>query len=186
MNLKKLNWMPVLALVVLFSCKKNVDQQSTPASASDESELQISSNYVPNELLVKFKPDFSNNQKLKVLSVIGGTISENIYTRTMQLFGEKEGIYVIHTPLTVLQAASKIKLENSIVFAEPNYIYHHEATSNDPYYTKGTLWDMYGDASSPANQYGCQAAEAWTANHKRLIAPEPYVPKLCGIASGRG
>uniref|UniRef100_UPI002FC8CD21 S8 family peptidase n=1 Tax=Aeromicrobium sp. TaxID=1871063 RepID=UPI002FC8CD21 len=28
-----------------------------------------------------------------------------------------------------------------------------------------SLWGMYGDASSPANQYGSQAAEAWAAGH---------------------
>ena len=50
-------------------------------------------------------------------------------------------------------------------YVEPNYIYTHSATSNDPYFTNGSLWGMYGDASSPANQYGSQAAEAWAVGH---------------------
>ncbi|MFD1731538.1 S8 family peptidase [Deinococcus malanensis] len=50
-------------------------------------------------------------------------------------------------------------------FAEPNWIYQHQATSNDPYYTDGTLWGMYGNATSPANGFGSQAGEAWAANH---------------------
>lgn len=53
----------------------------------------------------------------------------------------------------------------SIEYAEPNWIYQHAATSNDTYYTNGSLWGMYGDASTPANQYGSQAAEAWAAGH---------------------
>ena len=50
-------------------------------------------------------------------------------------------------------------------FVEPNWIVSHSATSNDSYYTNGSLWGMYGDGSSPANQYGSQAAEAWGAGH---------------------
>jgi subtilisin family serine protease len=50
-------------------------------------------------------------------------------------------------------------------FAEPNWIYQHQDTSNDTYYTNGSLWGMYGDASPPANAYGSQAAEAWAAGH---------------------
>ena len=51
----------------------------------------------------------------------------------------------------------------NVEYAEPNWIYQHAATSNDTYYTNGSLWGMYGDGSSPANQYGSQAAEAWAA-----------------------
>jgi len=53
----------------------------------------------------------------------------------------------------------------AIEYAEPNWLYQHAATSNDTYYTSGQLWGMYGDASSPANQFGSQAAEAWAAGH---------------------
>ena len=53
----------------------------------------------------------------------------------------------------------------AVDFVEPNWTYQHNATSNDTYYTNGSLWGMYGDASSPANQYGSQAAEAWGAGH---------------------
>ncbi len=35
------------------------------------------------------------------------------------------------------------------------------AISNDPAYTDGTLWGMYGDETTPANPYGSQAGEAW-------------------------
>jgi len=50
-------------------------------------------------------------------------------------------------------------------YAEPNWVLTHAATSTDPYFTDGRLWGMYGDASTPANQYGSQAAEAWAAGH---------------------
>jgi hypothetical protein len=50
----------------------------------------------------------------------------------------------------------------AVEYAEPNWIYTHDATSNDTYYTNGSLWGMYGDATT-ANQYGSQAGEAWAA-----------------------
>lgn len=37
------------------------------------------------------------------------------------------------------------------------------AVSNDPGYTQGNLWGMYGDKTTTANQYGSQAGEAWVA-----------------------
>jgi subtilisin family serine protease len=64
----------------------------------------------------------------------------------------------------VFQAISKVK-GAEIIYAEPNFLYTHDAASTDPYYTDGTLWGMYGDATSPANQYGSQAGEAWAAGH---------------------
>lgn len=36
---------------------------------------------------------------------------------------------------------------------------------NDPRYTAGGLWGMYGDATTPTNQFGSQAAEAWAQGY---------------------
>ncbi len=60
---------------------------------------------------------------------------------------------------------TRLESHPAVAFAEPNWIYTHDATSNDPYYTDGSLWGMYGDATSPANQYGSQAGEAWAGGH---------------------
>ena len=46
-------------------------------------------------------------------------------------------------------------------YVEPDYVVTPAATSNDPYLTDGTLWGMEGDATSPSNSFGSQAAEAW-------------------------
>jgi subtilisin family serine protease len=66
---------------------------------------------------------------------------------------------------SVAAAVRALAAEGAIEYAEPNWTYQHSATSNDSYYTNGSLWGMYGDASSPANQYGSQAAEAWSKGH---------------------
>lgn len=46
---------------------------------------------------------------------------------------------------------------------QPNFIYTHQLASNDPGFTNGNLWGMYGDSSTPANDFGSRAAEAWAA-----------------------
>jgi subtilisin family serine protease len=40
-----------------------------------------------------------------------------------------------------------------------------EMLSNDPGYTGGGLWGMYGDATPIANAFGSQAGEAWAAGY---------------------
>jgi subtilisin family serine protease len=121
--------------------------------------------YVPNQLLVKFRTGVSESAKANALARVNGKAAEKILTKTMQRFGDNEGITVINTPLAALEAVSRMKGGAELEFAEPNYIYTHTATSTDTYFSNGSLWGMYGDATSPANQYGSQAGEAWAAGN---------------------
>ena len=70
-------------------------------------------------------------------------------------------LMVVSTKMNVEEAISKLKSSSEVSFAEPNYIYTLGATSNDPIYTDGSLWGMYGPNTSPSNSYGCGAAQAW-------------------------
>jgi subtilisin family serine protease len=45
----------------------------------------------------------------------------------------------------------------------PAYAVTLAATSNDPGFTDGHQWGMYGDSTSPSNAFGSQAAEVWAA-----------------------
>ena len=58
-------------------------------------------------------------------------------------------------------AIRQLEADPAVAYAEPNWTYRHAATATDPYVKDGRLWGVYGDASTPANQYGSQAAEAW-------------------------
>jgi subtilisin family serine protease len=63
---------------------------------------------------------------------------------------------------------ARLKGHFAVEYAEPNWIYRHDATSNDPYYTNGSLWGMYSaDATiSPsvaANAFGSGAEKAWSS-----------------------
>ncbi|MCX2739313.1 S8 family peptidase [Pontibacter anaerobius] len=161
---------PALALAVvsamfLTSCDKESVLEDDAFAATDEAQAKgaIGQQMVANEVLVKFKAGTSNDVKAAVLTRINGKVKERILTKTMERFGDKEGLHLVYTPMAALEAIGKIKGSAEIEYAEPNYIYTHNATSSDPYFTNGSLWGMYGDASSPANQFGSQAAEAWAS-----------------------
>ena len=64
------------------------------------------------------------------------------------------------------EAIRRFTANPNVAFAEPNWVYTHDATSDDTYYTQGSLWGMYGNSSAlKQNQYGSQAAEAWAAGN---------------------
>src|SRR5688572_2382554 len=162
-----------LSLLLLTSCEKASQEISPAREDTSTSALRGIATapgqlYEPNQVLVKFRAGTPDKSRSRALEMISGDVAEKIHTATMKRFGDTEGFYVIKTPMAALEAISRIKGQPGIEYAEPNYIYQHQAASSDPYFLNGSLWGMYGDGSSPANQYGCQAAEAWAAGHTGL------------------
>ena len=160
-----------LSAAFLTSCEKESFDENEPLSLTEESQAVASyrgQEYVANEVLVKFKAGTPQDARTAALARISGKVKEHVLTKTMESFGDREGFLVVNTPMAALDAISKMKGGAEIEYAEPNYIYQHQATSNDPYYTNGSLWGMYGDLSMETktkNQYGSQAAEAWAVGH---------------------
>jgi subtilisin family serine protease len=111
-------------------------------------------------LLVQFRAGVDESEKNRVLSRVNGHAAEIV--REAHLNRPDQGELVlarIPWVMSVAEARRAVEEEPTVEFAEPNWIYTHQAISNDTY--SGQLWGMQGDASSPANQYGSQAAEAW-------------------------
>jgi thermitase len=121
---------------------------------------------VPGELLIQFRADATDNDKGRALGRISGEVLENIRTKAASDEGRGDLVLARFQPdLPQAAAMRNLKDDPAVEFVEPNWIYTHQAVSNDPYYTNGSLWGMYGDATTPANQYGSQAGEAWAAGH---------------------
>ncbi len=166
MQLKRLCMLLVLGgLAALYSC---VDEKSL----TEDTSISRGSNtprYVPGEVLVKFKSGASagSRSRSEALALIGGEVLENITTPAMEAArrGDTGDLLLVASALETMDAINILKNHPEVEYAEPNWIYTHFATSNDPYYTNGSLWGMYGDATSPANQYGSQAGEAWAAGN---------------------
>lgn len=157
--------------IVFSACRKNGIADPDLSNAMQEEVLSSVSpqspayETVPNEMLVKFKPGLSATQRSKAIGGLRAEIKEHILTRAMQSAGDKEGIYLLRIPVDVLTGVSQAKAFAEIDYAEPNYIYRHQATSNDPSYTGGSLWGMYGSLTSPSNAFGISAATQWAKDN---------------------
>lgn len=122
--------------------------------------------FVPNQLLVQFKPGANATERNQARANVGAQHQETVTTPLMrdQGAGELE-LVTLPTGLAIADAVGAFKQHSAVEFAEPNWIYTHDDTSNDTYYSNGSLWGMYGDATSTVNQYGSQAGAAWANNH---------------------
>ncbi|WP_205500865.1 S8 family peptidase [Rufibacter psychrotolerans] len=154
-----------VSLLTACSTEQLVENEEVAVTGQADARSVNGRPVVPNEVLVKFKAGAAEEARAAVLARIGGKVKEKILTKTMQRLGDQEGLVLVHTPMAAVEALSKIHGADLIEYAEPNYEYTHQATTTEPYFTNNSLWGLYGDATSPKNQYGSQAAEAWAANH---------------------
>lgn len=119
---------------------------------------------VPGELLVQFSPSANAAEKGRALGRIHADVIDSVVPESKRQDGGGDLVLIRYQPdFTPAAARHEIESDPAIEFAEPNYTYTHQATSNDPYYTNGSLWGMY---SSPTNQYGSQASAAWVTDSK--------------------
>jgi subtilisin family serine protease len=118
--------------------------------------------YQPDEMLVQFKAGANEFDRRAVRSAVKGAEMRVVRDDA------KGRLELMRLPKGASIAAAVRRLDGdpAVEFAEPNWIYQHDAASNDTYYTNGQLWGMYGAATSPANQYGSGAGTAW-ANNKQ-------------------
>lgn len=148
---------------MLTACKKDLRsaegvEEVASATRSDNPVAQAASDpYVSNEVLVKFVNGTSETGIANALERIGGNVQEKVLTKAMQSAGDN-GFYVVHTPFAVLEAVAKMQGIEGVEYAEPNFMYTHDATATDTYYASGQLWGM-------KSGYGSNAEAAWAAGH---------------------
>lgn len=120
--------------------------------------------HVPTQVLVQFRFGVGEEAKEALLRRVEAQVEEVVVPqeRRSDFKGDLE-LWNLPPGLTVAQAVRDLQREPAIEFLEPNWIYQHQATSNDPYYLNGALWGMYGDGTSPSNAFGSQAGEAWVS-----------------------
>ena len=135
-------------------------------SVSEQIKLDLGQNFVPGQLLIKMRTATTGSRiSADILGAIGGTVVEEIKTGAMELANARKSgpngdLILVDTKIGTMEAIEKLKAMPEVEYAEPNWIYQHFATSNDPYFTNNQLWGM----SAGGNQFGSRAATAWAAN----------------------
>ncbi len=121
---------------------------------------------VPNELLVGYEPGTTPQEQAAVRGRSGAQLEDRVVTAA----AGRADVDLVRVPAGADRSAVARYLEAdpAVAYAEPNWIYTTDAASTDIYYTNGSLWGMYGDGTTPANQYGSQAGEAWAGSHTGL------------------
>jgi subtilisin family serine protease len=119
------------------------------ALAQDSEEPQ----FVPDELLVKFKPEVSG-ELIATLQAQFGLETIKVFTRT--------GLYHlrIRANLTVLQAIERLQQHPAVEYAEPNYIRHLNRTPSDPRFPE--MWGLNNTGQTGGTPNAdINAPEAW-------------------------
>jgi len=116
--------------------------------------------FAADEVIVQFRADASEADKARVMGRVNGARADVLSRGNGRGRGQVE-LLNVRGQADIVDVLAELYADDAVEFAEPNWIVQHAATSNDTYYTNGSLWGMYGNASSPANQYGSQAAEVW-------------------------
>ena len=153
------------ATLLLIGCQPvdpDIAGSSVTHSAAN-ARLKADVDYVDGELLLQFDEDATDDVKNKALDKVKGIPAEKILTKAMERAGKKGDLMLVKVNKNVLEAIADLSSADGVAFAEPNFIYTHTAVATDPFFTNGSLWGMYGPATSPANQYGSNAAAAWAA-----------------------
>jgi len=145
--------------LVLVSCQKeeSFTKQNLALdleSAANNAQVSGQPEFVANELLVKFKAGTTVAARGKALGLLGASVKEHIHTGAMKRANDQEGVYLLKVNANALDAILKARGLGEVEYAEPNYIYTHDAVSNDPSIVAGTLWGMTGS-------FGSQASVAW-------------------------
>ncbi len=124
-------------------------QAATPQAAAARAP-----EFVPGEVIVRFTPGASSASRGETMRAANAQASEKIVTAAMRGRGDNEGITVLRTSMNVPDAIATLKARADVEYAEPNWIYTTDATSNDTYYMSGSLWGMN-------TGFGSGAVTAW-------------------------
>ena len=127
-------------------------QAATPQAAAARAP-----EFVPGEVIVRFTPGASSASRGETMRAANAQAGEKIVTAAMRGRGDNEGITVLRTSMNVPDAIATLKARADVEYAEPNWIYTTDATSNDTYYTNGSLWGMN-------TGFGSGAVTAWAKN----------------------
>lgn len=155
----------VAMMGLAFSCTDVIEEN---VAIQEPTERILGDNFVAGELLIKFKTGGEKGARLSadILAMINAQVVEEIKTEAMEVANARKGgdsgeLVLVKSTMGTMVAIERLRGMPEVEYAEPNWIYQHYATSNDTYFTNGSLWGM----SAGGNVYGSGAATAWAAEN---------------------
>jgi subtilisin family serine protease len=133
---------------------------SFSASAEDDSKEKIREDHAFDQLIIGYTDQGTTTEKIAIREKSRRDVSATSYESISPRDSRTE-VVKLGKNISVEEAIKRLKGQPGIRFVEPDYIVHALAVSTDPYFTNGSLWGMYGPGSTPANQFGSNAASAW-------------------------
>ena len=122
--------------------------------------------YAPGEVIIQYREGTTDAQQRGARGRVNAQPKETIRRQA----GGMPSLELAALPVgaNVFAAIATLQADPSVAFAEPNWVLTRgpivpTAVSSDRGYVNGSHWNMYGNATSPANAFGSQAGEAWAA-----------------------
>ncbi len=111
------------------------------------------SEYKEDEIIVKYKKNISERLMKKSLNKYGMSVKKSFKTMTMKCVTIPDGS-------SVKDMINKIIKDPNVEYAEPNYLYHADATPDDPRFTD--LWGLNNNGQTGGTpDADIDATEAW-------------------------
>jgi len=157
----KISFILSLIFILFFSSLLSADNVSTLDVGNSNPEVD----YVPGELLVKYKTQFG--------AAASSFYKNNWNISTIQTF-KSTGCQHVKLPqgMTVEQAMDMYRNDPDVEYAEPNYIYHATRTPGDASFSQ--LWGLHNNGQTGGTiDADIDATEAWeivTGNATVVIA----------------
>jgi subtilisin family serine protease len=141
----------------------SIPSHAAPAASATTASSNAAAKSVANELLVGYVAGAAATDRARARDRAAARLAERVVPGS----AARAEVELVRLPAGSDQARAiqALKADPAVAYAEPNWIHTRSATATDPYYTNGSLWGMYGPGTTPANQYGSNAAAAWAAGY---------------------
>lgn len=129
-----------------------------------EQGLRAGKAHVADQLIVQFRAGATASDKQRALGRVNGQHSQGLARGhdRLDVNGDLD-LITVRGQANLMDAIRTLQADGAVTFAEPNWVLQHQLNPNDTHYSSGALWGMYSATSSPANQYGSRAADAWNS-----------------------
>lgn len=125
------------------------------SSAALASPSFATGDFVPGEVLVKFKPGVSTQAGIATVSAMGGSVQTQLNSNVMQV--------KLGAGKTVAETVASYSNDPSVEYAQPNYIYHTTLAANDTNYAQ--QWAFKNTGQTIAATYTQPSGTAVTSTN---------------------